>query len=196
MSIDKVNNNITNISDYKSSQKKVQENAPELNDVVDLDTESSQKEKRIFTYTNPKNATNAQLWDQYAKFTNKHIGNQLSGIKAYIKGFIDGSGSEPIDLETLEQTLKDRYGLDADLDPANVADGGKYSAENLSDTFVQFAKNLSGGDASKADMLLDAVKKGFEIAERAWGGELPEISQRTYDLTIEKFEAWKNESVS
>ena len=40
----------------------------------------------------------------------------------------------------------------------------------------------------------DAFKKGFKQAEETWGGELPEISQKTYDAVLEKFDAWANES--
>ena len=194
MSIGKVNNNVKNIADYQATQKKIQEKAPQPDTASDVFAKKSAKDQKLYTYLNPKNATNAQLWEQYSKFANKHIGKQLGSVKSYIQGFIDGTGNNPLDFEKLEDMLFERYGLDADLDPANVEEGGKYSAENLSDTLVQFAKNLSGGDVAKADMLLDAVKKGFEIAERAWGGELPEISQRTYDLTIEKFKAWKSEN--
>ena len=112
-------------------------------------------------------------------------------MKTYIEGFIDGSHGQ-IDVEELEKQLYEKYGISADLDPANVEEGGIYSAENLSDRLVEFAKALSGGDVSKADMLLEAAKKGFENAANIWGGELPEICQRTYDLMVEKFEAWKS----
>jgi hypothetical protein len=38
----------------------------------------------------------------------------------------------------------------------------------------------------------DAFKKGFEQATGTWGKELPEISQRTYDAVLEKFDKWAN----
>ena len=37
-----------------------------------------------------------------------------------------------------------------------------------------------------------AFKKGFEQATKAWGDKLPDISQRTYDAVVEKFNKWKN----
>ena len=40
--------------------------------------------------------------------------------------------------------------------------------------------------------MLEAFKKGFEQATKAWGDELPEISQKTYDAVVEKFNNWKN----
>ena len=33
-----------------------------------------------------------------------------------------------------------------------------------------------------------AFLKGFNKAKETWGGELPEISQRTYDAVMEKFD--------
>ncbi len=67
-----------------------------------------------------------------------------------------------------------------------------WSAESVSDRFLDFAKALSGGDTEKADMLLDAVKKGYEAAEKIWGSELPQLSQDTLAMTIEKFESWRD----
>ena len=36
--------------------------------------------------------------------------------------------------------------------------------------------------------------KGFKEAEKAWGGKLPEISQKTYDEVLKRFDEWENES--
>jgi len=33
-----------------------------------------------------------------------------------------------------------------------------------------------------------AFQKGYKQAEQTWGGKLPEISQRTYDAVLEKFD--------
>ena len=75
---------------------------------------------------------------------------------------------------------------------AHIAEDGYWGVEQTSDRILDFAKALSGNDPEKADLLLDAFKKGFEEATKTWGDELPEISQRTYDAVIEKFEQWKN----
>lgn len=75
---------------------------------------------------------------------------------------------------------------------ADIAEDGYWGVEQTSDRILDFAKALSGNDPEKADLLLDAFKKGFEEATKTWGDELPEISQRTYDAVVEKFEAWKN----
>ena len=76
----------------------------------------------------------------------------------------------------------------------DISENGYWGVEQTSQRILDFAKALSGGDASKADMLLDAFKKGYEEATGAWGKELPEISKKTYEAVEEKFAAWKNES--
>ena len=73
-----------------------------------------------------------------------------------------------------------------------IAEDGYWGVNQTSDRILDFAIALSGGDTSKAETLLDAFKKGFSEATAAWGKELPEISQKTYDAVLEKFEAWKN----
>ena len=75
---------------------------------------------------------------------------------------------------------------------ADIAEDGYWGVNQTSDRILDFAKALSGGDPEKAESMLEAFKKGFEQATKAWGDELPEISQKTYDAVVEKFNNWKN----
>ncbi len=75
---------------------------------------------------------------------------------------------------------------------ADIAEDGYWGVEKTSDRILQFATALTGGDPDKLDMMVDAFKKGYEQAEKTWGGELPEISQKTYDAVLEKFDKLKN----
>ena len=75
---------------------------------------------------------------------------------------------------------------------ADIADDGYWGVEQTSDRILDFAKALSGDDPDKADAMLEAFKKGFEQATKAWGDKLPDISQRTNDAVVEKFNKWKN----
>ena len=77
---------------------------------------------------------------------------------------------------------------------ADIAEDGYWGVEQTSDRIVDFAKALSGGDPDKIEELKSAFLKGFKQAEETWGGKLPEISKRTYDAVLEKFDAWANES--
>lgn len=73
-----------------------------------------------------------------------------------------------------------------------IADGGYYSVDAVAGRIMDMAKALSGGDTSKSELLRNAVIKGFSEAEKAWGGKLPEICQKTYDAVMKAFDEWDN----
>lgn len=74
----------------------------------------------------------------------------------------------------------------------SIGKDGYWGVEQTSERILSFAKALSGNDPQKADMMLDAFKKGYEKAMGAWGKELPDISKQTYDAVLDKFDKWKN----
>lgn len=76
---------------------------------------------------------------------------------------------------------------------ADVAEDGYWGVKQTSDRIFDFAKALSGGSKEKMEEMLGAFKKGFEQATKTWGRELPEISQRTYDAVLEKFQNYMDE---
>lgn len=76
---------------------------------------------------------------------------------------------------------------------AEIAEDGYWGATKTSDRIVDFAKALAANDPEKAEELKEAFIKGYEQAQETWGGELPELSQQTFDLVIEKLDAWAGE---
>ena len=79
---------------------------------------------------------------------------------------------------------------------ADIAEDGYWGVNQTSDRIVDFAKALCGGDPDKIEEMKEAFEKGFKQAQKTWGGELPEISQKTYDAVLEKFDAWAAESTN
>ena len=77
---------------------------------------------------------------------------------------------------------------------ADIAEDGYWGVEATSDRILDFAKALTGGDPSKIEEMREAFEKGFKQATETWGGELPEISQKTYDAVMSKFDAWSAEA--
>ncbi|MDE6210227.1 MAG: hypothetical protein K2M73_11225 [Lachnospiraceae bacterium] len=77
---------------------------------------------------------------------------------------------------------------------AEIADDGYWGVDQTSERIFEMAKALSGGDSDKMDKMLEAFKKGYDQATKAWGRTLPDISSRTYDAVIEKFDNYKTES--
>ncbi|MGN0349937.1 MAG: hypothetical protein ACI4DR_10430 [Roseburia sp.] len=75
---------------------------------------------------------------------------------------------------------------------ADIAEDGYWGVEQTSNRILDFAKALSGDNPEMADKLLDAFKEGFQAATKSWGKDLPDLSKRTYDAVLEKFDRWKN----
>lgn len=71
---------------------------------------------------------------------------------------------------------------------ADIAEDGYWGVEQTSDRIIQFATALTGGDPDKIEEMREAFQKGFKQAESTWGGELPEISQKTYEAVMKKFD--------
>lgn len=74
-----------------------------------------------------------------------------------------------------------------------IAEDGYWGVAQTSERLVNFARALVGGDPARAEEMRDAVIKGFQAAEKAWGGALPDISQKTYDATMRLFDDWAQE---
>lgn len=94
------------------------------------------------------------------------------------------SGEVEVDPSVVEQAKKD------------VAEDGYWGVEQTAERIVSFAKALTGGDASKAEEMRDAIDKGFGDAADFWGDELPEISQKTYDRVNEMLDEWVSEATT
>ncbi len=92
------------------------------------------------------------------------------------------SGDFTVDAATKAQAQKD------------IADDGYWGVEQTSDRIIDFATALTGGDPDKIEEMREAFKKGYKMAEDTWGGELPEISQRTYDAVMQKFDQLAEEA--
>ncbi|HLQ72979.1 MAG TPA: hypothetical protein VK125_02015 [Bacillota bacterium] len=73
-----------------------------------------------------------------------------------------------------------------------ISPSGPLGVEATSDRIIAFARAISGGDLYKIDTLKGAIIEGFKQAEKILG-ELPDISQQTYDAVMEKLDAWENE---
>ena len=75
-----------------------------------------------------------------------------------------------------------------------IAEDGFWGVKQTSERAIAFAKALSGGDPSKVELLKKAVEDGYAAAEKAWGGELPEISKLTQEATLKGLDDWAREA--
>ena len=90
-------------------------------------------------------------------------------------------GEFNVDPETQAQAQRD------------IAEDGYWGVEQTSDRIVKYATALSGGDPDKLDTLVKAFEKGFQAATKSWGAALPDISQRTREAVLEKFDKLKQQ---
>ena len=103
--------------------------------------------------------------------------NTANDIWSFLAG-----GNFTVDAATKAQAEKD------------IAEDGYWGVEQTSNRIIDFATALTGGDPSKIEEMREAFKKGYKQAEKTWGGELPDISKRTYDAVMEKFDKMAEEA--
>ncbi|MBE5937759.1 MAG: hypothetical protein E7265_06985 [Lachnospiraceae bacterium] len=88
------------------------------------------------------------------------------------------SGDFEVDAETKAQAQ------------ADIAEDGYWGVTQTSERIFDFAMALAGDDEKAMHKMQKAFEKGFKEATGAWGKELPEISQKTYDAVQKKFEEY------
>lgn len=89
-------------------------------------------------------------------------------------------GTISVDDETAKEAAKE------------IADDGYWGVEQTSERLFSFAKALAGNDPTKADSMLEALQKGFDEAGKSWGGELPDICQKTLEAAKKKLTDWRD----
>lgn len=125
----------------------------------------------------------------------KSVDDRLSSLRETVRAMIEKQGYHFNDPKLQSGEAK----VEIDSETAakaqtEISDEGYWGVKQTSERIIEFAKNISGGDASKLETLKGAIKEGFEAAKKAFGGELPEISQKTYDAVMEGLDNWAEES--
>ena len=152
----------------KVSQTTNTADAKDIGVVYEASSKTDDKSNKIKDYSSVVATMKKLLGKQAGKYTK--LADLFKDIQA--------------DPATIEQAQKD------------IADDGYWGVEQTSDRLVSMAQALSGGDTSKADTLIAAIKKGFDEATEAWGDKLPDICQKTIDAAVKKMEAWRDGTTS
>jgi len=199
MSVNGVTSGVSAYSNYTSATKT--ESAPKA---AESQSASSAAAQSGVVYEPSKEAVTDSVKKTYTP--NTELVNKLKAdveartnqLKSLVEKLITGQGNAigqsddiwsflrtgnfTVDAETKAQAQKD------------IAEDGYWGVEQTSSRILDFAKALTGGDPDKVEQMRDAFKKGFEQATKTWGGKLPDISQRTYEATLKKFDDWAEES--
>lgn len=72
----------------------------------------------------------------------------------------------------------------------DISEDGYWGVKQTSQRIFDFASALAGDDVDKLKEMQKAVEEGYKLAEKAWGGELPEISKNTFDATNKLFDEY------
>ncbi len=99
------------------------------------------------------------------------------------QSFLSGVGYEGKPIAELSQ----------DEAAALVSEDGVFGIAQTSERVANFVINGSGGDESMMRAGREGMIKGFKEAEQMWGGELPEISQKTIAKAIEMVDMAMND---
>ena len=167
----------------KVSQATNTADAKDIGVVYETSSKTDDKSNKIKDYSSVVATMKKELStknEQLQNLVTKLLGKQAGKYTKLADLFKDIQA----DPATIEQAQKD------------IADDGYWGVEQTSDRLVSMAQALSGGDTSKADTLIAAIKKGFDEATEAWGDKLPDICQKTIDAAVKKMEAWRDGTTS
>lgn len=167
----------------KVSQATNTTDAKDIGVVYETSSKTDDKSNKIKDYSSVVATMKKELStknEQLQNLVTKLLGKQAGKYTKLADLFKDIQA----DPATIEQAQKD------------IADDGYWGVEQTSDRLVSMAQALSGGDTSKADTLIAAIKKGFDEATEAWGDKLPDICQKTIDAAVKKMEAWRDGTTS
>ena len=167
----------------KTSQTTNTADAKDIGVVYETSCKTDDKSNKIKDYSSVVATMKKELStknEQLQNLVTKLLGKQAGKYTKLADLFKDIQA----DPATIEQAQKD------------IADDGYWGVEQTSDRLVSMAQALSGGDTSKADTLIAAIKKGFDEATEAWGDKLPDICQKTIDAAVKKMEAWRDGTTS
>lgn len=204
--INGVNTNQAVVKNYTSEKKtgktdtydKKQGNANEPAAVLEL---GKQSENTAVTYAKPAAKTAAadeagngkttkinaeeinRLWAETNKAT-ENLRNMVEELlKSQGKTFKDVlSGKEELIVDEKTRAAAQQA----------ISENGEWGVNAVSDRIVAFAKAVSDNNPEMYDKLMSAIDEGFAQAEKAFGGQLPDISKKTYDEIHRKMEEWKS----
>ncbi|MGE5342434.1 MAG: DUF5610 domain-containing protein [Candidatus Omnitrophota bacterium] len=175
-----------------NSQNSTDEDINDVGILKNYQLDSTNTNELAASYANPKLSMDGAAIERLMKETDA-VGHS---VKSLVTDLLDRQGV------TLDQLMSGKV-KDIKVDETARAEaekmigpGGELSPEKVSDRIVDFAKAISGGDKSKIDVIRKAIDQGFAEARHMLGGELPDISNKTYDLIQDKLNKWVNEDES
>lgn len=192
MSVNSINT--TNTAAYTST---IQQNTYKNEDTNTKAAEKESSKNKGVTYE--KGSASASAKGIYAKEDvvarlKKDAEDRTAQLKSLVQQMMGNQGTRIGQADDMWRFLaKGDFTVSADVKAQaqkDIADDGYWGVNQTSDRIVEFAKALAGDDPEKAEKMRAAFEKGFKAATKSWGSKLPDISQRTYDAVMDKFDDW------
>ena len=192
MSVSAVTSNMASVygSEYSTSAKKAENEKKEETAGAVYETSEKKEEKATYSINKMSAADRASLvsqlkadaearQSQFVSMVQKMMSEQTNayGQANDIWSFL-ASGKFTVDPATKLQAQQD------------ISEDGYYGVKQTSERLFDFASALAGDDVDKMKEMQAAMEKGFKLATKAWGRDLPDISQKTLDAANKKFEEY------
>lgn len=91
-----------------------------------------------------------------------------------------------LDLKSIGYEGKPIQELSQDEAKALIAEDGFFGVAKTSDRIADFVLAGAGDDVEKLKAGREGILRGYNQAEKAWGGNLPDISKETLEKALEK----------
>ncbi|WP_149712142.1 hydrogenase-4 component G [Campylobacter concisus] len=172
------------VSSYNTSS--VKENVKSEISLHKDEKEVSKKQPEISSNLSAKEISNSYFLQYQKEITQSASSNLLAqgalgfNVPENLSDILSG-----LDLASIGYNGKALGELSSDEASELVSENGFFGIANTADRIAGFVLNGAGDDIEKLKAGREGVAKGFEDAKKIWGGELPEISQKTIEKTLE-----------
>lgn len=135
-----------------------------------------------------------QLFDSYAISTFAFSSDNFK-IQGSLADIFGGTSIEDSRIQGILSTVNERglgysgtplYMMDSLEASRLVDDGGFFSIENTANRIADFVLGFAGDDEKLLKAGREGMMRGFKEATQIWGGELPDISQKTIAQATQK----------
>ena len=158
----------------------------------------SEQKQQVDTYEPSSGRVSYQMDTETVNQLKADLAQQQSRFLTSVKEMLGKQGVKVAEGEGIwKQIAQGKFQVDDETRAAAqdaISEDGYWGVKQTSERFIKYAKALTGGDPAKAEAMREAFQKGYKEAEKAWGGSLPELSQKTYDATMKLFDDWANEA--
>lgn len=162
-------------------------------DTVEL---GSQRTENANTYTPPKKldkeqvqAIREQLTAQQQTLLEQMAGNAIGQANSWLTSLGQQGRFPGLDLEGMKLPA---LATDPEGALAAISEGGAYSVDAVATRIFDMAKAMAGDDPAMMEKMKKAVQQGFKEAglefNKTMGQGLPDISYKTYDEVMKRFD--------